>query len=440
MYCPKCGIKNQDSAVFCIRCGSKIIEEDNEILDDIELNATIKETNNLKIETDDIKNSNNDSIDAKAEIKGGSSVKIGENYESTLRAYIVENDDYYISQFKSIETNKKANVNWTWLIGGLWLLYRRMYAYFFLTLIPIANIYFLINLMINSNKVYYEFICKKIKKDGMTGRNIENQDHNISLARKHGGTSPNGIALLIAISLIIPIVIYTIIMSYFSSFDIDDISSGYEKYIEERERQKEWNNNLESDKKSDSSLGSNTSEDSSSITTANTSVNNTIIVTEYDSYGYALLIDKSISIRSHELSNYYYSEDGNYLAGDYRSAGLRCFYFEPHEKQWYIQDKDDNTLWYPFIGEMPPDSLYSSIDRWGQLAFLYSVDSEWVYVYNEIGATKPYLDDYGNGWTRYGRYYFNISTYEWYMRDDNLNWFYYNETTKTFEECDAPKI
>jgi len=225
MYCPKCGVKNQDSAVFCIKCGNRIIEETIESSNNLELNATTKEANNLKFKTDNIKIPSNQNCNTKAKIKKASSEKIGENYESTLRAYVGKNSDYYISQFKNIETNKKANVNWTWLIGGFWLLYRKMYAYFFLTLIPIANIFFLMNLIVNSNKIYYKFICKKVEMDGMMGKDIEHHEDNISLAKKHGGISYVGIVVSLVISILIPLALYISIMAYISSLNNDEFYS-----------------------------------------------------------------------------------------------------------------------------------------------------------------------------------------------------------------------
>jgi hypothetical protein len=224
MYCTKCGVKNQDSAVFCIKCGNRIIVENAEPSSNPELNSITKETNASNIKTVDVKIPSNESFYTKAETSRYSSAKIGENYESTLKHYIGNNSDYYLEHFKSIEANNKASINWTWLISGLWLLYRKMYTYFFLTLIPIVNIYFLINLIFNSNKIYYNFICKKIEKNGMTGKDIENQQDNISIAKKHGGTSYVGIAVFIAIGILVPTILSSIMLSYISSLD-DDLYS-----------------------------------------------------------------------------------------------------------------------------------------------------------------------------------------------------------------------
>ena len=223
MYCPKCGLKNNDSASFCIKCGSKIILEDADASGDSILKDNSVELNYKNIETTNIKNQANENYNYKFDTKKDSYEKIGENYESTLRAYIGKNSDYYINQFKNIEENNKANVNWTWLVGNFWLLYRKMFAYFFLTLIPIVNIYFVINLIFNSNKIYYKFICKKIEKDGMNNKDIKNYEDNIPLAKKHGGISYVGIIISLTISIAIPIILVNSIISYISSLKSNNL-------------------------------------------------------------------------------------------------------------------------------------------------------------------------------------------------------------------------
>ncbi len=143
--------------------------------------------------------------------------KIGNNYESTLRAYVGKNSDYFINQFKNIESSNKANYSWIWFIGGLWLLYRKMYSYFILSLIPIVNIFIYINLIFNSNKIYYKSICKKIEKDGLTSKDIANQEIELAKAKKHGGTSYVGIIVFLVITVLITIILYVSIFSMFST-------------------------------------------------------------------------------------------------------------------------------------------------------------------------------------------------------------------------------
>ena len=97
MYCPKCGLKNNDSASFCIKCGSKIILEDADASGDSILKDNSVELNYKNIETTNIKNQANENYNYKFDTKKDSYEKIGENYESTLRAYIGKNRDYYNS-------------------------------------------------------------------------------------------------------------------------------------------------------------------------------------------------------------------------------------------------------------------------------------------------------------------------------------------------------
>ncbi len=167
-------------------------------------------------------------------INNDNSVKIGANYESTLRVYIGKNNDYFIKQFISVEDSNKTSYSWIWLIGGLWLLYRKMYTYFILSLIPIVNIFIYINLIINSNKIYYKSVCKKIEKDGLTGKDIANQEIELEKAKKHGGTSYIGIIVFLVITVVITIILYGSVIAMFSSFyDHSDDTYGDLDYSED---------------------------------------------------------------------------------------------------------------------------------------------------------------------------------------------------------------
>jgi hypothetical protein len=135
--------------------------------------------------------------------KSESPEKIGQNYESTLRAYIGKNSDYYIEQFKRIENGEKVNFNWVgFFIGGAWLIYRKMYSYFFLLmLVPVYNIILIINLIFKTNKIYYKALCKKIENDKLTGKDINNQENVIEIAKKHGGTNFVGVIVLLVLAI-----------------------------------------------------------------------------------------------------------------------------------------------------------------------------------------------------------------------------------------------
>lgn len=135
--------------------------------------------------------------------KSESPEKIGQNYESTLRAYIGKNSDYYIEQLKRIENGEKVNFNWVgFFIGGAWLIYRKMYSYFFLLmLVPVYNIILIINLIFKTNKIYYKALCKKIENDKLTGKDINNQENVIEIAKKHGGTNFVGVIVLLVLAI-----------------------------------------------------------------------------------------------------------------------------------------------------------------------------------------------------------------------------------------------
>ncbi len=146
--------------------------------------------------------------------KSESPEKIGHNYESTLRAYIGNNSDYYIEQFKRIENGEKVNFNWVgFFIGGAWLIYRKMYSYFFLLmLVPVYNIFLIINLIFKTNKIYYKALCKKIENDKLKGKDINNQESEIEIAKKHGGTNLVGVIILLVLA--IGLAIFSLMLSF----------------------------------------------------------------------------------------------------------------------------------------------------------------------------------------------------------------------------------
>lgn len=69
---------------------------------------------------------------------------IGSNYESTLKAFVGPNAEYYLEGFQRIENGQKAKITWCGFIGGAAMLYRKMVKKFFITLllslIPIVGI------------------------------------------------------------------------------------------------------------------------------------------------------------------------------------------------------------------------------------------------------------------------------------------------------------
>lgn len=160
--------------------------------------------------------------------KSESPEKIGLNYESTLRAYIGNNSDYYIEQFKRIESGEKVSFNWVgFFIGGAWLIYRKMYSYFFLLmLVPIYNILLIINLIFKTNKIYYKTLCKKIENDKLTGKDINNQESEMGIAKKHGGTNLVGVIILLVLA--IGSAIFSLMLSFDNdTYDYDKSSNSY---------------------------------------------------------------------------------------------------------------------------------------------------------------------------------------------------------------------
>lgn len=161
--------------------------------------------------------------------KSESPEKIGLNYESTLRAYIGKNSDYYIEQFKRIENGEKVNFNWVgFFIGGAWLIYRKMYSYFFLLiLIPIYNLFLIIKVIFKTNKIYYKALCKKIEKDSLTGKDIKNQESRIKIAKRHGGT--NLVGGIIFLVIVIGSAIFSLILNFNNNTNdyYDSFSNSY---------------------------------------------------------------------------------------------------------------------------------------------------------------------------------------------------------------------
>ncbi|MBE6906962.1 MAG: DUF5067 domain-containing protein [Ruminococcaceae bacterium] len=131
---------------------------------------------------------------------------IGQNYESTLRAFVGPNADYYLHEFRKIEHGEKTGITWRGLLGGLALLYRKMVKDYFLIfligLIPIAGIFLLIPRLFKMNKLYYTYVNRKLAENGLTGVDIEQAGTSAaSKAQTLGGTSP-GLAIGVSLGMV----------------------------------------------------------------------------------------------------------------------------------------------------------------------------------------------------------------------------------------------
>lgn len=90
ILCPKCGASNEAGSAFCTKCGNSLAKT--EVVDHI---------------------SNNESYT-----------------QDELSLFLEKNQSYYLEKFNLIEkTGDKKAWNWcSFLIGGYWMLYRKMYV------------------------------------------------------------------------------------------------------------------------------------------------------------------------------------------------------------------------------------------------------------------------------------------------------------------------
>ncbi len=130
--------------------------------------------------------------------------------EDVIRAFVQKNADYYITKWKLMAaTDSKVSWNWpAFLFGGFWMLYRKMYLYFFILLfvsfivgiIPflslILGLALWIGLGVFGNYLYAKFTYEKLMKLKL----IHKDEESLKLAASQaGGTSVLAVAIALAI-------------------------------------------------------------------------------------------------------------------------------------------------------------------------------------------------------------------------------------------------
>jgi len=137
---------------------------------------------------------------------------INEFDEEIIRAFVQKNADYYITKWKLMAiTDSKISWNWpAFLFGGFWLLYRKMYLYFFilffismLTAIPIIGMVISIALWVGLG-MYGNFLYGKFTYEKLVQLKLITSDKEQLklLASKKGGTSVLAVIIGIVILLL----------------------------------------------------------------------------------------------------------------------------------------------------------------------------------------------------------------------------------------------
>lgn len=175
ILCSKCGASNEAGSAFCTKCGNSLAKT--EVVDHI---------------------SNN------------------ENYtQEELSLFLEKNQSYYLEKFNLIEkTGDKKAWNWcSFLIGGYWMLYRKMYvqaiiyiiANLILGCIPFIgwalSLALCVGLGIFGNSIYLDHIKKTFSEIGFADSNMRS-----TLINKKGGTNLVLPILLAVIPVIIGII------------------------------------------------------------------------------------------------------------------------------------------------------------------------------------------------------------------------------------------
>lgn len=175
ILCSKCGASNEAGSAFCTKCGNSLAKT--EVVDHI---------------------SNNESYT-----------------QDELSLFLEKNQSYYLEKFNLIEkTGDKKAWNWcSFLIGGYWMLYRKMYvqaiiyiiANLILGCIPFIgwalSLALCVGLGIFGNSLYLDHIKKTFTEIGCADSNMRS-----TLINKKGGTNLILPILLAAIPVIIGII------------------------------------------------------------------------------------------------------------------------------------------------------------------------------------------------------------------------------------------
>lgn len=175
ILCSKCGASNEAGSAFCTKCGNSLAKT--EVVDHI---------------------SNNESYT-----------------QDELSLFLEKNQSYYLEKFNLIEkTGDKKAWNWcSFLIGGYWMLYRKMYvqaiiyiiANLILGCIPFVgwalSLALCVGLGIFGNSLYLDHIKKTFTEIGCADSNMRS-----TLINKKGGTNLVLPILLAVIPVIIGII------------------------------------------------------------------------------------------------------------------------------------------------------------------------------------------------------------------------------------------
>ena len=175
ILCSKCGASNEAGSAFCTKCGNSLAKT--EVVDHI---------------------SNNESYT-----------------QDELSLFLEKNQSYYLEKFNLIEkTGDKKAWNWcSFLIGGYWMLYRKMYvqaiiyiiANLILGCIPFIgwalSLALCVGLGIFGNLLYLDHIKKTFTEIGCADSNMRS-----TLINKKGGTNLVLPILLAVIPVIIGII------------------------------------------------------------------------------------------------------------------------------------------------------------------------------------------------------------------------------------------
>lgn len=175
ILCSKCGASNEAGSAFCTKCGNSLAKT--EVVDHI---------------------SNNESYT-----------------QEELSLFLEKNQSYYLEKFNLIEkTGDKKAWNWcSFLIGGYWMLYRKMYvqaiiyiiANLILGCIPFVgwalSLALCVGLGILGNSLYLDHVKKTFTEIGCADSNMRS-----TLINKKGGTNLVLPILLAVIPVIIGII------------------------------------------------------------------------------------------------------------------------------------------------------------------------------------------------------------------------------------------
>ncbi len=130
--------------------------------------------------------------------------------EDVIRAFVQKNADYYLMKWKSM-ANSGSKISWNWasfLLGGFWMVYRKMFLYFFIVFIvgliigfiPLLNIILGLAMWIAfgllGNYGYAYFVYNKLNELKILAKN---EDELRQLALQKGGTSVLAAVILFVI-------------------------------------------------------------------------------------------------------------------------------------------------------------------------------------------------------------------------------------------------